>query len=910
MQALDKPANIGVDVHHEQKSEYLYRDSRPLTVRLGENLAKPDTIILICIIALVLALFAPLTIFPLTIFFSIYYLWFINNGVVNNQLPMQIPQQEQMLDYSDLHPKTRKPGLGKGIMYLGNVNYGINRGKEIWTSNDQARTHFLIAGTTGSGKTQSLLGFTANALSWGSGCVFVDGKADATLPNFIAAQCQRMGRDDDLYVLNYMTGGVDPFTKDKSDFRRGNKFNPISRGSSDDLTQLISSLMAEAAGDNKMWQERAIMMVDAMVRGLCYQRAYDGVQIDIQKIREAISLQALIMMTRYFLEEPRCNDRQLQSLVLEPLKSYLVNLPGLDWQSMVLGISEESPVNANSNRIQGTWDTMPSTKIKEETKKQHDFLSMQLLRALQMMADTYGSIFRSQIPEIDLLDVILNNRLLVVMIPSLEKSDTESAALGKLVVTSLRMMMSMNLGDKVEGETKDIVDSRPTNSPCPFFMIFDEAGYYFDKGMRVMFAQARSIGFAGVLACQDFPALMAGATKEAAETVIANTKIKMTLAMEDSQTTADFFSKTFGKAQVSQTSGFTNKPGLLNVNYVDRNDAAISERDKVTLEEMRSLQTGQGIISWRNRVIRTNTFTPFISGMKRTPTVRINRLLALHPLSDKQLLEFGFCMPDTESLNKAFGAQIIAQKLIKGNFNLANIENNSDYSSTQILLDQYNQLIDSKGTDKDIIIWFAMLGKVKDDKLVKQLLAEQAQNNYDEYQSSFSSFNDDRDDIDVHHGQRGAHRAQERLKEFMNRQKEHMEKHRKRYNELDDDEQKYKAEREKMFKDMDEEQDIDKSIIEENKQDFAANQIEITHYEDENDYAGNNFDEEFDSVYSPEQEIIDEDLLELDDDIIQQNECNEMTTFVDYDDDPASPTPEPRKIKSLFDTIDKMPEDD
>ena len=39
-------------------------------------------------------------------------------------------------------------------------------------------------------------------------------------------------------------------------------------------------------------------------------------------------------------------------------------------------------------------------------------------------------------------------------------------------------MMAAGLGDSVEGEIRDIVESRLTNSKTPFLCILDEYGYY------------------------------------------------------------------------------------------------------------------------------------------------------------------------------------------------------------------------------------------------------------------------------------------------------------------------------------------------------------------------------------------------------------------------------------------------
>jgi len=603
----------GIENNQEWQSSWVYRDARPFQVRVADKLSVPTTMMWIAGGLGFTGLAAPMLAVPSLVLGSCLFAWWELSGSSRKQLPLQMPKQAKLIDRSELNPVTRKNENGEGILYLGNNRSITGKKEECWVNNSQARTHFLIAGTTGSGKTMALLGMVANALTWGSGCIYVDGKADNSLFFNIHALCRRFGRDDHVYVLNFMTGGQDIFTLKKDGARRSNTFNSFSRGGADDFIQMMVSLMPPAGGDNAMWQGLAVGMIDAVIRGLCLRRADHGLEIDPGVIRDAIEMNSILEMAREFrMLEP---GPPKYELVFRPIQTYLINLPGLDWQAHVNG---GDPVEA-------------------DTKKQHDFRSMQFLRQLTMIADTYGKVFRHQIPEVDMLDIILNNRVLVVMIPSMEKSEEESGAVGKLVVTALRMIMAMNLGDKVEGMYDDVVGSKATNSSSPYLCILDELGYFFTKGLAVIFAQARSLGFAMVAAMQDFPALMKGSNKEEAESVIANTKFKESLAMEDSQSTADFFLKTAGKAIVTEVSGYSGDVGATSTSYSDRMDASVNERDRVTLQELRDMETADSLMMWRDRIVRMRTFSPFlhINGAKNVKkfAVRLNRLVALHPPS-------------------------------------------------------------------------------------------------------------------------------------------------------------------------------------------------------------------------------------------------------------------------------------
>ena len=115
-----------------------------------------------------------------------------------------MPADSEYVDHSNMGPG--RSGKPEGILYLGNIK---NTNEEVWFNNSDARTHILYLGTTGAGKTEGLKSIVTNALCWGSGFVYIDGKADTDLWSSLSALCRRFGRDDDLMVLNYMTGNSD-----------------------------------------------------------------------------------------------------------------------------------------------------------------------------------------------------------------------------------------------------------------------------------------------------------------------------------------------------------------------------------------------------------------------------------------------------------------------------------------------------------------------------------------------------------------------------------------------------------------------------------------------------------------------------------------------------------------------------
>ncbi len=102
----------------------------------------------------------------------------------------------------------------------------------------QVRSCGLV--TTGSGKTEALISLAFNALVQGSGFIYVDGKGDNSLFAKVFSMARSMGREDDILVVNFMTGARDIVGPQEK--RLSNTMNPFANGSSSMLSQLVVSL--------------------------------------------------------------------------------------------------------------------------------------------------------------------------------------------------------------------------------------------------------------------------------------------------------------------------------------------------------------------------------------------------------------------------------------------------------------------------------------------------------------------------------------------------------------------------------------------------------------------------------------------------------------------------------------------
>lgn len=569
----------GLEEQHELSPQLLLRDTRTLGMKIVDFFKDPVNSA-ICMFTFGAACFflEPVTDFIFLIGVFVFLYAYTRKSV----LPFRMPLRSKADDYNDPLPGTNKPRKARGITFFGNRK---SNSDELWFNNDDMRTHVLIFGSTGSGKTEALSSLSFNALVQGSGFLYVDGKGDNSLFAKVFSMCRTMGREDDLLLINFMTGARDVIGAQEK--RLSNTMNPFCNGSSSMLSQLVVSLMDSGGGgsDGDMWKGRAIVFVEALMKVLVYMRDKGKILLDANTIRNYFELPRLeaIAMDRMF---PRDNQEPVSlsdapELILEPVTNYIINLPG--------------------------YDRSKKGKQGSQVLEQHGFITMQLTRVFGSLADTYGHIIRTNLAEVDLKDVVLNRRVLVVLLPALEKSPDELAGLGKVIIASLKAMMAAGLGDAVEGTYREVITRKPTNAATPYMCILDEYGYYAVKGFAVVPAQARSLGFSVIFAGQDLPAFQK-ASKEEAASIGANTNIKICMKLEDPLETWEFFQKTAGESYVTKVDSFQTNAGSLLNNYMDSRSASSEKRQRIDLQDLKEQREGEAHIFFKSKIIRARMF--------------------------------------------------------------------------------------------------------------------------------------------------------------------------------------------------------------------------------------------------------------------------------------------------------------
>ena len=486
---------------------------------------------------------------------------------------------------------------------------------------------FVMEGYIVTHNTELLLGMAAQSLTWSSGFLFVDGKGTTEFHARAWSLARHFGRHDDYRILNF----TDPGGSADRLHSKSNTTNPFSRGTADQLLNLIVSMMS--GGGDDMWRSRAMALVAATIRALCEMRDSGDIFLDVQTIRDHLllgqgpdrSLFGGRRLTDISQIPQRCWDEMRQRSGM--IELYLRSLNGEFTEASRIALSgffESLPGFSLMRAINGQPQEGRATE-------QYGFLAMQLTRPLGALADDFGHIFRTPVGEVDMDDVVLSRRILVVLLPALQKAPEEMRNCGTIVVAMLKMMMGRAAGTSIEGEWEQLVESRPTRSPSPFIAVLDEAGYYMVKGVDTMMAQARSLGFMMVIAGQDM-ASMQSVSPHIAETVAANARLTAAGALEDAQRTWEFLRRKFGTSRIPVASGMTPQAGWFGTKWVERRDATFVEAPRVAISDLQKLREGEFYFLMESTLVRAQAFSIGECGSER---IAVNRFLVIRGPTDR-----------------------------------------------------------------------------------------------------------------------------------------------------------------------------------------------------------------------------------------------------------------------------------
>ena len=602
-------------------------DVRPWTARASEWLSDPLNLSASVFIVIVVMVSVPMLI-PLAV--PTLITMFIAARDTSSLLPLRYPPKTT-------NPETNKPG--NGIWYLGNMGFdrkkanrlpletAVDRFKEVWLADDDMRKHLLVLGSTGSGKSELLKGIFFCALCWGSGFFVADGKADNKLPLDTFNLARFFGRDDDLLVLNFLLAGKTPKQIRTARTRRTNKMNPFSMADADTIVQMGANLLPKVDGDAKNWQEKGLALWRGIVPAICWMRDNEAKDISVSTFLEHLAIAKVEeLYVKGYIYAARNDNVWPEEFAA--LRDYIeVGLPGYKVETLL----------RKHKLLPSSVGGRPESGDQASTvADQHGYRASQLNPALNLLDKTYGHIFQDKYSEIDMVDVTLNNRILCLLVPSLERSSQEAESLGKLTVACLRVMMGKNLGAEIEGTREKILESKATEARYPYVIALDELGYYFADGIAVMFAQARSLGFAMIAAAQDIEKLTEGSREAEAGAMLANQVTKIFMRIDDANKTNTMIQKYLEKVNVALKSTYehSSMTGFKRIPEVRLEEIPIA-----TLKNLQSLQAGRAIVNTQGQTFKVESF--YVGDFLQkyaTQNYHINRFLQVRPLMDSEIL--------------------------------------------------------------------------------------------------------------------------------------------------------------------------------------------------------------------------------------------------------------------------------
>lgn len=583
------------------------RISRQVQGRLAERIMlAPFTVQFLLVFSLFFGVIWPAT---LLLFLPFNIILLVAFSDQRFRLPLRIPMDVGGFDLSterelswnipllNLNLPKIVRGEAAGTLCLG-VGRGRDRGKELWLETSDALRHMQIMATTGGGKTETLYSLYLNSLCMTRGCCISDGKAQIDLAVATWSMARRFGQEDDWHVLSFITGNDDRFKKlmigDKSR-SQSNSTNPFAYGSPTFIIQLMESLLPAGNGSDEGWKDKARAMMNALVYALCYKRARDNIMLTQAVIQSYLPLVKFVGLYREALNDGWHEEGY------KPMENYLANLAGFDMKL----------INRPSDWAQGALD-------------QHGYLIQQFTRMLSMFNDTYGHVFPKGGGDIDMQDILHNDRTLVVLIPALELSDNEAATLGKLYISDIQMNIAKDLGNKIDGSPEHTLTVKKFASKFPFMIICDEVGYYFAPGLAKLAAQMRSLRYMLVILAQDIQAMLKHGKE--VHSVNANLGTKHFMKTEDTEDTLKMIRAVGGTGQYAEQRTM-DRTGMGSYQDVDR--VEFRDRDNIQLSELKALKSGEGIIVFEDQQIRSNSiYIPDDEKISKL-NVKINRYVPI-----------------------------------------------------------------------------------------------------------------------------------------------------------------------------------------------------------------------------------------------------------------------------------------
>lgn len=562
-----------IDSDNELKTHLSQQDIRKLHVRIHAWLKTHKGGQTFCMLGagfcFIAALFTPvlgLVIILILVYFLRLYSYPKRNRY---DAPYRVPAYSQIPDGSIVNPSGKPFSPQRSHEYFGKGTeyFGVSRldSMGVWATVADTKTHSLILGGTGSGKTELLYTLIHNQLLNDSGFVLIDAKADIALLGRITTMAFRYYRHEDLYVLTFAGGKKDMTLA--SYYRKTNTFNFMADGGLTPIIETLTALISTSKGGSDMWEKRCLGLIEATSKPLVYLRDKEIIDLSPAVYNDYFDMATLENLThgKLFHDVEGLHDR------LQGLREFFVSLPGYQKSKYDRGEGQE-----------------------QKTLEQFGYLTMQVTKVFNDLSHNYGHIFNTPVGDIDIYDIITARRMLVVLIPALERSVATLNSLGRLVIGSIKQMLATSVGVDVEGYVSTIIEARATDAVNVFRVIADEVGYIMVEGFAIIPAQARGLNIAMTFAAQSFDDLIRGNAQEA-EAIFENTNTKFVGRFfgSDQSETYKMIDGLLGTVEVAAPTEWYSDPYSFSGKVKQTNTFYLREKKKIPMDVMQNQQDGE-----------------------------------------------------------------------------------------------------------------------------------------------------------------------------------------------------------------------------------------------------------------------------------------------------------------------------
>lgn len=498
------------------------------------------------------------------------YLTWSRLGSTLNRVDLSV-REDFVLPSDSVYPES----MGLQGLRLG---YTRDQSLPVDLDNGLLMRHMAIVGQSGVGKTTIGEYILFQQMVRGGGFLFIDGKLDADTRDKLGYLSRLTGRELDFYILNI------------DDPENSHTYNPILNGDPDEVASRLLNLIPSTANNAgadfyRQAANQALTVLIGALKVAKYRYHFGDLAILLQSAPAIDRLERLV-------PEGSPEKRSLQ-IFLEQFKR-----------------KNKDGVQIDVNRLKEVVGGMSG-------------------RIAMFAQGKFAKIFNTYAPEIDLTDIVLNNKMAYIMLPTMGKEEA-ALNLGKMILSDLRTAVY-----KAQAIPK-------YKRPDPPFLCFaDEMGSYVMPGITRVFEQARSASICMLPAFQSFSQL-SQVSPEFTDMIIQNTwtKIYFKFGSKDS---SEMAAEVIGKhikhsltvAKSENESASSNSLRLTPQQSEGASggtavSAKETEEHRVKPDHIKSLGIGQAILQVGARVFHINT--PMVNFPEGIPEYRIIR----HPTSVPQ----------------------------------------------------------------------------------------------------------------------------------------------------------------------------------------------------------------------------------------------------------------------------------